>query len=316
MGSHHILRRILLAVDASDQALEAVRYVGGMVPPDSTQIVLFHVGTEYPEVFWDMDRNPLYRSKMPKVMGWLADHQLAIGELKEKALKILTNAGFPEDAVLVKTQAKKTSLVRDIVQESYQDYSAVVLGRSGTSRLKDLLIGSIAAKLVRKIKHIPTIIVGGRPVSRKILIALDKSIEAMRGVNSVGVLAGARDRDITLYHLLRLPGMFRISSGNLVPTEREQDWLEYSKNKIKPCMDEATRRLAESGIAARRISRKFTAVKGNPVPHLMEEAQKGEYGTIVVGQREVITFAEEYIMGRFSQKVLNLADSMAVWVVS
>lgn len=316
MASHHIMRRILLAVDGSDQALEAVRYVGGMIPPSGTQIVLFHVGTEYPEVFWDMDRNPLYRSKMPKVMEWLADHQLTIGEFKEKAIKILTDAGFSQEGVIVKTQAKKTSLVRDIVQESYQGYSAVVLGRTGTSRLKDLLVGSIAAKLVRKIKHIPTIIVGGRPASRRILIALDKTIEAMRGVNSVGVLSGTRERDVTLCHILRLPGMFRISSGMLVPTEREQDWIEYSKNKFKLCMDEATRRLAESGIAASRISRKYLSVKGNPVPLLVEEAQSGEYGTIVVGQREVITFAEEYIMGRFSQKVLNLAESMAVWVVS
>jgi len=316
VGSNHILRKILLAVNESDQALEAVRYVAGMVPPDSTQIVLFHVGTEYPEVFWDMDRNPLYRSKMPKVMGWLADRQLVIGEFKEKAVKILTDAGFPEDAVQVKTQTKKTSLVRDIVQESYQNFSAVVLGRTGTSRLKDLLIGSLAAKLVNRIKHIPLIIVGGRPVSQKILIALDKTIEAMRSVNSVVVLAGVRDHEIILYHTLRLPGMFRKSTDKRIRTERVQDWLEYSRNKFKPCMDEATHRLTKAGITADRISRNYAIVKGNPVPQLVEEAQKEECGAIVVGRREVISFAEEYISGRFSLKVLNLAERMAVWIVN
>ena len=179
-----IRRKILLAVDGSDQALEAVRYIGTVLAPDRTDIVLFSVGIGFPDVFYDMDNNPLYRSKKTKVMGWLADHQLAIGEFKEKAMKILANAGFLEGAVCVKTQTKRAGILKDIIQESYQNYSAIVVGRSGVSRLKDLILGSMAPKLADKIKHIPTIIVGGKPVSRKILIALDESIEAMRGVSS------------------------------------------------------------------------------------------------------------------------------------
>ena len=41
--------------------------------PDGPTIVLFYVGMGFPEVFWDMNNNPLYRSKKNKVMGWLAD---------------------------------------------------------------------------------------------------------------------------------------------------------------------------------------------------------------------------------------------------
>jgi len=311
-----IWRRILLAVDGSEQSLEAVRYIAGIIPPDKTEIVLFYVGTEFPEVFWEMDRNPLYRAKRSKVMGWLADQQVGIGEFKEVALHIFSDAGFSEDSVRMKTQTKKTDVARDIIQESYQNYSAVVVGRTGISRLKELLIGSITAKLVRKIKHVPIVVVGGRPRTGKILIALDKSIEAMRSVNKVGVLAGARDLDVTLLHVLRLPGMFRVSPGRLPATDREQDWLEYSKHKFKPCMDEATRRLAEAGISSSRIIRKFLPSKGNPVPRAIEEAKKGNYGTIVVGQREVISFIEEFVLGRFSHKVVSMADNLAVWVVS
>ena len=83
-----IHRKILLAFDGSEQSLEAVRYISTILPPDRTDIVLFSVGTGFPEVFWDMNNNPLYQSEKTKVMGWLADHQLAIGEFKEKAMKI------------------------------------------------------------------------------------------------------------------------------------------------------------------------------------------------------------------------------------
>ena len=94
------------------------------------------------------------------------------------------------------------------------------------------------------------------------------------------------------------------------------EFYEYSRNKFKPCMDEATHRLTKAGITADRISRNYAIVKGNPVPQLVEEAQKEECGAIVVGRREVISFAEEYISGRFSLKVLNLAERMAVWIVN
>jgi nucleotide-binding universal stress UspA family protein len=309
-------RKILLAFDGSEQSLEAVRYISTILPPEKTDMVLFSVGTGFPEVFWDMNNNPLYRSKKTKVMGWLADHQLAIGEFKEKALKILTDAGFREEAICVKTQTKRAGILKDIIQESYQNYSAIVVGRSGVSRLKDLIFGSMAPKLADKIKHIPTIIVGGKPVSRKIMIALDESIEAMRGVSSAGALAGHCDPEITICHCLKLPAMSRIAKGQSDTTEGGQSWQEYNENRFRPYMDEATQRLVDAGIDAGRISRDFLAVKGNTIHKIIETAFSGNFGTIVVGRREVISFTQEHFRGRFSEKIIKSLDNMAVWVVS
>ena len=311
-----IRRKILLAFDGSEQSLEAVRYISTLLPPDETDIVLFSVGTGFPEVFWDMNNNPLYRSKKTKVMGWLADHQLAIGEFKEKAIKILSEAGFLEKTVCIKTQTKRAGVLKDIIQESYQDYSAIVVGRTGVSRLKDLILGSMAPKLADKIKHIPTIIVGGKPVSRKILIALDESIEAMRGVSSAGALAGHSDPEITICHCLKLPALSRISKGRPDTTEGAQDWREYNENRFKPYMDEAVQRLVDAGVNADRISRDFMVVKGNAIHKIIETAFSGNFGTIVVGRREVISFTQEYFRGRFSERIIKSLDNMAVWVVN
>ena len=309
-------RKILLAFDGSEQSLEAVRYISTILPPEKTDMVLFSVGTGFPEVFWDMNNNPLYRSKKTKVMGWLADHQLAIGEFKEKAFKILTDAGFSEETICVKTQKKRAGVLKDIIQESYQDYSAIVVGRSGVSRLKDLILGSMAPKLADKVKHIPTIIVGGKPVSSKILIALDESIEAMRGVSSAGALAGHCDPEITICHCLKLPAISRIAKGHADTIEGGQAWQEYNENKFRPYMDEATQRLVEAGINADRISRDFLIVKGNTIHKIIETAFTGNFGTVVVGRREVVSFTQEYFRGRFSEKIIKSLDNMAVWVVN
>ncbi len=309
-------RRILLAVDGSDQALEAVRYASAVFCPERTQIVLFNVGTGFPEVYWDLGRNPLYQSQKNKVMGWLADHQLVIGEFKAKAFKILEDAGFAEDALDIKTQTKKTNIINDIVQESYQQYSALVVGRTGISRSKDLVVGSLAGKVVKIIKHIPTIIVGGRPAPGRILIALDESIEAMRGVNSVGVLTGTCNPQVTLCHIIKLAARFRLPGSRPQSPEKDPQWLDYHKNKFKPYMDEAEQRLIEAGIDADRIARDFLIARGNPVRKVLATARDNGFGTIVVGRRQVLGFAEEHIWRRFSEKTIKMAENMAVWTIS
>jgi nucleotide-binding universal stress UspA family protein len=305
-----------VAIDGSDQSLEVVRYIGNLVAADRTDIVLFHVGTGFPEVFWDMDSNPLYHSKKNRVMNWLANSQLVIGEFKEKAHRILADAGIPPEAVMVHTQTRKTGILEDIVQETYQGYTAMAVGRTGVSRMKDLLIGSLADKLAARVNHIPTVVVEGRPASRKILIALDESIEAMRAVHSVGLLVGGQDIDVCLCHVILLPGMFRVSGGRLPYTERELDWLEYRKNAFRPVMAEATRRLVEAGVPAGRIAPRFEVVKAGVIRRVIETAYDGKFGTIVVGRRESIGFMEEHLRGRFGARLIQSVVNMAVWVVA
>lgn len=304
-----IRRKILLAVDGSDQALEAVRYISAIVPPDLTEIVLFCVGTGFPEVYWDMNNNPLYRSKKDPVKGWLADRQLVIGEFKEKAFKILLDAGFPKEAVTIKTQTQKTNVLKDIVQESYQGYQALVLGRTGVSRLKDLVVGSIAYKVVEKIKHIPVIVVGGRPQSQRILIALDETIEAMRATTCIGDLARARGLEVSLCHVLCPQKMSPLSES-----ESEEEWRKYNENRFRPYMDEALERLAKAGMNQEDIGVDFLFCRGNTIQRLVDTAVDGNYGTIVVGRREAIGFMEGAIRGRFSDKLISMTYNMAVWV--
>jgi len=304
---HIIPRKILLAVDGSDQALEAVRYASHMLPGDCTEIVLFNVGTGFPEVFWDMKRNPLYESKKPKVMEWLAEYQLGIGEFNEKALHILMKAGFETNAVSVKTQTRKIGILKDIIQESYQGYNAIIVGRSGMSRLKDLILRSTAYKLAERVKHIPVVIVGGKPVGKKILIALDESIESMRGVSCIGTLTGTKDPEITIGHCLRPSG----KSG-----EDDRAWQQYSENRFRPYIDEATQRLVEAGVNNANISRHFMCVKGSVVQTIMGTALTGKFATIVVGRREDAGFTDTYFLGRVSEYLIKSLDNMAVWVIN
>ena len=57
-------KKILLAVDGSDQAFEAVRYVSRLLPPNRMEVVLFHVMTKVPESFWDIEKEPTFRDNV------------------------------------------------------------------------------------------------------------------------------------------------------------------------------------------------------------------------------------------------------------
>ena len=307
---------ILLAVDGSDQALEAVRYAGAMMPAEQAELVLFYVGTGFPEVFWDMDENPLYRSEKKRVMGWLANHQLTMGEFKEKAFKILENAGFDEKDVRVHTRVKRTGVFKDIIQETYQDYRAIVIGRTGVSRFKDLVIGGMARKLAANIRHIPTVIVGGKPNPDKILIALDESIESMRGVSCVAALTGAADPEVTLCHCLVPKSLFGSYDRSQVIDADEKGWKRYHQNRFRPYMVEAVQRLMTGGVREERIHREFAMAKGSVIQEMVEMARDGNFGTIVVGHREDVSFFQAYVRGRFSDKIIESMNNCAVWVVS
>lgn len=311
-----VKHKILIAVDGSDQALEAVRYAGAMMPAEQAELVLFYVGTGFPEVFWDMDENPLYRSKKEKVMGWLATSQLVMGEFKEKAFKILKDAGFGEEDVVVNTRAKRTGVFKDIIQETYQDYSAIVIGRTGVSRFKDMFIGSMAGKLADKVKHIPTVIVGGKPDPGKIVIALDESIESMRGVSSVAALTGAANPEITLCHCLVPKSLFRSYDRSQDIDADEKGWKTYHENRFRPYMEEAAQRLIAGGVRENRISREFVMAKGGVIQKMIDMARDGKFGTMVVGHREDVNFFQAYIRGRFSNKIIESMNNCAVWVVS
>ncbi len=307
-------KRILLAFDGSDQAINVAHYVGAIFPPEQTEVVLFNVQSEIPKLYQDLEVNPLYRSKMPSVMDWVAEQQNIVSQSMENASKILVDAGFPADAVKIKIQTKKAGVARDIIKETHrpwmhlnvetppfpQDYSAVVVGRKGISKLKDFFVDSVGIRMVGKIKHIPLIVVGGAPVSKKILVAFNGSDEAMKGVAYIGSLLGASDCDVKISYVAKY-----------ILSKQEQKKLE---DRIGPSIDEAKSLLVKSGFPSNRVSSEIMKVKTSRAAGIIEDARAGGFETIVVGRRGLITFIEEHFLGRISKKVLQMADNMAVWI--
>ena len=55
-------QKLLIAVDGSEQALNAVRYVAAIMDPLSTIAVLLNIENETPSWIKDVENNPLFRT--------------------------------------------------------------------------------------------------------------------------------------------------------------------------------------------------------------------------------------------------------------
>jgi nucleotide-binding universal stress UspA family protein len=80
-------------------------------------------------------------------------------------------------------------------------------------------------------------------------------------------------------------------------------------------LEEARTRLLAEGIPTEQISLRIHAVDRDRATHIVQEAKNNKIGSIVVGRRGLITFIDEYFIGRISDQVLKLADELAVWVI-
>jgi len=304
MGKHK--RRILLAVDGSDQAFEAVRYVSQLFPPNRLEVVLFHVTSKIPESFWDIEKNPTFRHQLAPVAAWAMQQQTAIQELMERSRQLFVDRGVPEGAVSVKSQERQVGIARDIAREAQKDYDSVVIGRWGVSKLKDLVWGSIANKLVGHLTHIPLCVVGGAPEAGKILVALDTSEEAMGTVDYLGTMVDGTDLKVTLFHVIRGLDFVLPETGEI---------LQDIEGAVEDFLEQAVGRLEKAGLRPDQISTKTASGVASRANAIVEEAKTGGYGTIVVGRRG-LSRVEEFFMGSVSSKVMQLAREMAVWVVS
>lgn len=293
-------RKFLLAVDGSNQAFEAVRYMSRLLSPNRMEVVLFHVMTKVPESFWDMEKEPTFRQKPGDTGAWESQQKKELQEFMEKARCLFLDQNVPEDAVSVKIQERKVGIARDIIHESQKDYDGVVVGRWGMSMLKDFLWGSIANKLIGRLINIPLCVVGGTSQIGKILVAIDASEGAMRALDYIGAMVDTSHWEVTLFHAIR---------------EFDTEGLHRAEKLMASVFETASSHLKEAGFNRNQIDLRSVTGAHSRAAVIITEALKGGYGTIVVGRRG-LTNVEEFIMGRVSNKVIHMAREMAVWVVT
>ncbi|MFC1822741.1 universal stress protein [Thermodesulfobacteriota bacterium] len=153
-------RRILIALDDSENAMRAVEYVANTFTPEH-EITLFSLLPDT-AVICDMNSPELtpYFLSQQTTFCVLEDKkkELIEGALT-KAKEVLLQAGFEEKNVKIKVETKKGGAAKGIIDEAKSGYGTVVLGRRGLSGVRDFLLGSITQKVLHSAEDLSVLLV-------------------------------------------------------------------------------------------------------------------------------------------------------------
>jgi len=305
--------KILVAVDGSEQSLAGVRYVAGVLSPIKTHITLLHIKTEIPEAFLDMDIPPDTTSFEGPIREWARQLQPGIEGVMANALSFLVAAGFSQESVSQVIVPRRTGYARDILGKTHEGYAALVIGRNGRGCFDEKMMGSIAAKLVESVNHIPVIVVGGAPHTEKIMVAYDKSSGTANAVNAIAAFSDTAKIQVLLAHIVRPLNMPSIGVPTFFDKRYERNWLDANTRNIALSMAKSKRELIESGVDAQRIATAILEEKTSRAEGLYAEALHHKVGTIVIGRRGLNNIVE-FSMGRVTRKIMHMAHDRAVWI--
>lgn len=135
-------RKILVAVDDSQNAERAVAYVGSLLGGlAGVRVTLLHVIPEPEEDYFP---------KLADKERWLAAYRERMAAVLERYRAILRESGFAEEAVATLVRQRFCpSMAECILSElNAGGHGTIVVGRQGLSRKEEFLFGSVSSKIV------------------------------------------------------------------------------------------------------------------------------------------------------------------------
>jgi len=315
-----IQRKFLVLVDGSERTIKTVNYVKDFMPVDeNTRIVLFHVFSGIPKEYRELENDPTCLTAAQQLRNREMEEKSGIRAYLERAKKILITGGCSEQSIEIKFHCLEKGVARDIIDEARKGYTAVVLRRRGMGALKNIILGSVAVKLLQALTFIPIIIVGQAPPVKKMLLAVDASPSSMKAVEFVASLLGGHGYEVCIFHAI--PGLGAVHFGlselgkpELPDVDMSDTCIEAFKLKVVRLFQDVKDMLMAAGFESEKITEKIISGVGSRSDAIVKEAEGGGYGTIVVGRRG-LSKVEAFFMGRVGHEVVYGGKIFTVWVV-
>lgn len=290
---------VLVGVDGSERSMHTVKYVGSVPGFCRMGVTLFSAYSEVPDAYWDLKGLPQFKQRIAEIQAWETQSKSDMEVKLREAKKILVKSGMPEEAVIVQNRKIRQGVARDLIKEG-KGHKAIAIGRRSSSKIKDLLLGSVSTKLIESVDFVPLILVGKDSTANRVLVALDGSPNSMRSLAYlVRMMAGAVS-EILLFHAIR---------------SKDREFIKLATESIEEVFEQGRGKLAKAGFGDEDVKTKIVTGVHSRAAAIVDEARKGDYRTIVVGRRG-LSRLQQFFMGRVSKKIVYLARGLAVWIVN
>lgn len=283
-----VFRRLLCATDFSEHAGIAARRAATLAASLGAGLELLHVLSE-----------PALRT----LLGLFPESSDTEIRILENAHRILEEEAsrlrkIPGSAV-VKTTLRK-GRPDDEILAACLDADLLVLGAHGQNPLRDMIIGSTAERLLRKVPC-PTLVSRGDPESpyRHVLVPIDFSECSKQAMQAAALVAS--DAGLTALHALDLP-----FEGKLWLAGVPEDEINRFRSQARA---QALRRMlalaADLGEAGERF--RTQVLQGSAASSILEAAERLGADLIVMG-RHGKSAAENLFIGSVTRHVLADAN--------
>ncbi len=142
------VKRILVALDQSEEALKVARYVADAIGGRSgVEVILYHVIRDFAPVHpGEFDLGVL-----PEVQALFEEgSRKAMSRVFREAKDILLEAGFAEENIGTEIQPVGGDVAHEIISKAeLGGYDTIVMGRRGMGRVRQFFIGSVSNKVVQ-----------------------------------------------------------------------------------------------------------------------------------------------------------------------
>lgn len=154
-------QHILIAFDDSDNALRAVEFVAKQFRSENN-VTLFNVAMDTAALcsMNSPELTPYFKSQQNSFCQLEDKKKDLVGEALTKAKDILKTAGFSDEQIHIKVHPQKSSVAKDILDETESDYDLIVMGRTGKSGVKEFFLGSTPLKVFSQAKKVSLLVVG------------------------------------------------------------------------------------------------------------------------------------------------------------
>ncbi|MEJ2683618.1 MAG: universal stress protein [Candidatus Sulfobium sp.] len=147
------MKKMLIAIDGSDNAMKAVEYVArqfsGM---NGLSLTILHVLPYPPAPLWDDGHIPTEEESAIRAKyldRWLKNEKAKLGPVFDRAVQILTERAIKSENIRTKSISDSIDVAGSILEEARDGgYDTLVLGRRGLSPAKHFLMGSVTSKII------------------------------------------------------------------------------------------------------------------------------------------------------------------------
>jgi len=307
-------REIMIAVDDSRHSKIAVDYAINIYQAvKDVKFALMHVQPTISQYLLDEARtDSLAYAELEKVNRKNAE---IAQELLDKYKAQMVTAGIADDSVQLKSQPRVFGVAKDILQAGTAGhYDALIMGRRGLSGLQDMFIGSVSANIVNNSTDAPVWLVDEKSPSSDIMIAVDGSENSYKAVDHLAyIIGGHTDLKISFFHVApRLRDFCPVDFEEVDSDTLEKIILQGDQNCIDQFYAHAQKRLDEAGIQQSQISFEAAEDAFRVGKAVLDQYQRGNFGTLVVGRRGV---NKKFFTGSVSRYLINQFSGGALWVV-